>query len=371
MNKILLSGIQPSGAMHIGNYLGAIKQWVDLQSDYCVFAMIANLHALTVSQEPEVLRSKTLEVAALLAACGIDSKKSNIFIQSHIPAHAELAWILNTITPLGELERMTQFKEKARISEKDIENILANDKILQENLEKLDTDELKVHLKKIVTGSVQVENEKRASAGLFMYPVLMAADILLYQTESVPVGEDQQQHLELARTLANKFNHRFGETFKIPQALILKNTARIMGLDDPTKKMSKSASSANNYIGLLDAPNEIRRKIKIAVTDSEKEIVYDEERKPAIANLLRIFSAFSGRNIADIENQYRDTTYAAFKNDLAELLVAKLEPIQTHYQELASDQEALLAILKIGAEQAYAIAKETISNAYQKVGFVR
>ncbi|OGZ96142.1 MAG: tryptophan--tRNA ligase [Candidatus Sungbacteria bacterium RIFCSPLOWO2_02_FULL_54_10] len=327
MNKqILLSGIQPSGALHIGNYLGAIKQWVDLQSEYRVFAMIADLHAITVPQEPEALRNKTLEVAALLIACGIDHKKSVIFIQSHVPAHAELAWVLNTITPLGELERMTQFKEK-----------------------------------KDTSGEM---------AGLLNYPVLMAADILLYQTESVPVGEDQQQHLELTRSLANKFNNRFGDTFRIPKAHIQKDTARLMGLDDPTKKMSKSTPSANNYIGLLDTPDDIRRKIKIAITDSGKEIAYDEENKPAIANLLRIFSAFSGSAVADVETKYRGTSYAEFKQDLAELLVAKLEPIQVRYHERAGDQDALLKILKDGAEQARAIARETLYNAQNKMGFL-
>ncbi|TSD04637.1 MAG: tryptophanyl-tRNA synthetase [Parcubacteria group bacterium Greene0714_36] len=324
--KTLLSGIQPSGALHIGNYLGAIKQWVDLQRDYRVFAMIADLHAITIPQEPEVLRQKTLEVAALLIACGIDPKKSTVFIQSHVPAHAELAWILNTVTPLGELERMTQFKEK--------------------------------------------KGKQGELAGLLNYPVLMAADILLYQTDRVPVGEDQQQHLELTRSLAERFNNRFGGTFRIPQALVLKSTARIMGLDDPAKKMSKSAASANNYISLLDEPDEIRRKIKIAVTDSGKEIIYNEEDKPAIANLMRIFSAFSGREVSDIENQYRGKSYAEFKNDLAELLVDKLEPIQTHYQNLAGDEKALLAILKDGAEQARVEAKQTISDVRQKVGFV-
>lgn len=324
--KILLSGIQPSGELHIGNYLGAIKQWVDLQKDYRVFAMIADLHAITVPQEPEELRKKTLEVAALLVACGIDPEKSNIFIQSHVPSHAELAWVLNTITPLGELERMTQFKDK--------------------------------------------KDKSGEYAGLLNYPVLMAADILLYQTEAVPVGEDQQQHLELTRTLANKFNNRFGETFRVPQAVILKNTGRVMGLDDPAKKMSKSASSTSNYIALLDTPDEIRRKVKIAVTDSGKEVAYDEEAKPAISNLMRIFSAFSGRPMADIEKEYAGKTYTVFKNDLAELIVSALEPIQMHYHELSGDEKTLRGILKSGAEQAHEIAKETLEDAYKKVGFV-
>lgn len=323
---ILLSGVQPSGTLHIGNYLGAIKQWVDLQEDYKVFAMIADMHAITVPQEPEELRRKTLEVAALLVACGIDPEKSVIFVQSHVPAHAELAWILNTLTPVGELQRMTQFKEKI--------------------------------------------NKAGALAGLLNYPVLMAADILLYRATDVPVGEDQRQHLELTRTLAAKFNNRFGETFKIPKELILKDTARLMGLDDPTKKMSKSAASANNYIALLDTPDEIRRKIKIAVTDSGKEIVYDEKRKPAIANLLRIFSAFSGLSIADIENQYRGRTYADFKSDLGELLIEKLSPLQERYGELSRDTESVLAILRAGASRARAAAEKTLALVRQRIGLL-
>lgn len=324
---ILLSGVQPSGVLHIGNYLGAIRQWADLQQDYQVFAMIADLHAITVPQEPEELRKKTLEIATLLVACGIDPEKSVIFVQSHIPAHAELAWILNTITPLGELERMTQFKDKK-------------------------------------------EKQAETYAGLFNYPVLMAADILLYQTDVVPVGEDQEQHIELTRSLARRFNNRFGETFKIPQAIVQKDTARLMGLDDPSKKMSKSAGSANNYIALLDTPDEVRRKIKIAVTDSGKEIAYDEGEKPAIANLMRIYAAFSGLSIADIENQYRGKTYADFKNDLTELLVEKLMPLQERYRALSSDTEAVRAMLRAGAERARAVAEKTLRAAQERVGFL-
>ena len=323
--KILLSGIQPSGNIHIGNYLGALRQWVQLQKDYHVFAMIADLHAITVPQTPEELRKKTLEVAALLVACGIDPEKSVIFVQSHVPAHVQLAWVLNTITPLGELERMTQFKDKKG-------------------------------------------RQAEAYAGLFNYPVLMAADILLYPTEAVPVGEDQQQHLELTRTLANKFNRHFGETFTIPKALIQQDTARVMGLDDPAKKMSKSASSANNYISLLDSPDEIRRKIKIAVTDSGKEIAYDEEEKPAIANLMRIFSAFSGMTAAEIERQYAGKTYAAFKDDLAELLVEKLGAIRKRYD--AMDEKEIREILRDGAARAREGAAKTLAETKKKVGLL-
>lgn len=320
--RTLLSGIQPSGNIHIGNYLGALRQWADLQKDYHVFAMIADLHAITLPQDPEELRKKTLEVAALLVACGIDPEKSAIFIQSQVPAHAELAWVLNTITPLGELERMTQFKEK--------------------------------------------KDKSGEMAGLLNYPVLMAADILLYQAEAVPVGEDQQQHLELTRTLAAKFNNRWGETFRIPQALIQKDTARVMGLDDPTKKMSKSAASANNYIALLDSPDEIRRKIKIAVTDSGKEIVYNEETKPTIANLMRIFRAFSGLDHNKIEERYRGKGYAEFKSDLAEIVVEALAPIQRKYQETGEPE--IKKILANGAEAARATSGNTLRLVKQKVG---
>ena len=324
--KISFSGIQPSGTLHIGNYLGAIKQWVELQKSYRVFVMIADLHALTLPQEPEELRKKTSEVAALLVACGIDPGKSFIFIQSHVPAHAELGWILNTITPVGELERMTQFKEK----------------------------------------------RERAGtlAGLLTYPTLMAADILLYQADTVPVGEDQLQHLELTRTLAKKFNRRFGDTFIIPKPLIVKDAARLMGLDDPSKKMSKSAPSANNYIALLDPPHEIRRKIKIAVTDSGKEISYDEEKKPAVANLLRIYSAFSGRSIKEIKKEYAGEGYADFKEGLTKLLIDKLAPIQKTYAELSRDESSIRAILKSGAEHANAIAEKTLAEVRTRIGLL-
>src|SRR3989344_6745673 len=241
-NQVLLGGVQPSGTLHIGNYLGAIKQWVELQKSHKEFLMIVDLHAITVPQEPRELNKKTLELAALLIACGIDPKKTTLFIQSHVPAHVELGWILNTLTPIGELERMTQFKEK--------------------------------------------QEKSGLLAGLLNYPVLQAADILLYQTDVVPVGEDQLQHLELTRTLVRKFNNKFGEVFKIPKSVLQKDAGRIMGLDNPKKKMSKSATSANNYIALLDAPEEIRRKIKIAVTDSGKEIKYDKKEKPALSNLI-------------------------------------------------------------------------------------
>ena len=323
---MLLSGVQPSGTLHIGNYLGAIKQWVELQKSHKEYLMIVDLHAITVPQEPRELNKKTLELAALLIACGIDPKKTTLFIQSHVPAHVELGWILNTLTPIGELERMTQFKEK--------------------------------------------QEKSGLLAGLLNYPVLQAADILLYQTDVVPVGEDQLQHLELARTLARKFNSRFGKTFKEPRALIYKEAARIMGLDDPTKKMSKSAPSSNNYIALLDPPDEIRRKIKTAVTDSGSELKYDTARKPAVSNLLDIYSAFSDTEVKKTEARYRDKGYADFKKDLAEVIISALSPIQKKFSLISKNETKLKKILKNGAKDASVIANKTLLEAKKKMGFI-
>jgi tryptophanyl-tRNA synthetase len=324
--KTLLSGIQPSGDLHIGNYLGAIKQWVELQKRYNVFVAIVDLHAITIPQDPKKLYERTLEVAALLIACGIDPKKSVLFIQSHVPAHTQLAWILNTITPVGELERMTQFKEK--------------------------------------------REKAGVLAGLLNYPILQSADILLYQPDVIPVGEDQLQHLELTRSLTRKFNNRFGKVFKEPKALIQKEVARVMGLDDPSKKMSKSAESANNYIALLDSPDTIRHKIKTAVTDSRKDIRYDEKEKPAVSNLLAIYSAFSHHPIPAIEKKYRGRGYADFKNDLAELIVKKLTTIQKKYAALTKNKKQLLTTLEKGSKRANVVANNTLFNVKKKVGFV-
>ncbi|MBI3631133.1 MAG: tryptophan--tRNA ligase [Candidatus Sungbacteria bacterium] len=326
-NKILFSGIQPSGVLHIGNYLGAIKQWMKLQESFEPFFCVVDEHAITVPQEPEELRQNTLNTAMMYMAAGIDPKKSTIFVQSHVPAHAELGWILNTTTSLGELERMTQFKDKR-------------------------------------------EQQSELYAGLLNYLVLMAADILLYQTDAVPVGEDQRQHIELTRSLAKRFNNRFGQTFKIPEGFIPQESSRIMGLDDPAKKMSKSAASPNNYISLLDEPDEIRRKIKIAVTDSGSQIIYDEEKKPAIANLMRIFGAFSEATMDQIATEYRHKTYADFKQDLGELLVEKLSPLQRRYQEFSAEKKTVFDILHRGAEHANAIARKTLRDVQNKIGFL-
>jgi len=324
--KRILSGIAPSGNLHIGNYLGALKQWVDLQKDYTVFAMVADLHAITVPQDPKTLQEKSLEVACLMIACGIDPKKSVIFLQSAVPAHLELYWILNTLTPVGELERMIQFKEK--------------------------------------------KEKSGVLAGLLNYPILMVSDILLYQSDLVPVGEDQLQHLELTRTLARKFNNRFGNTFKEPKPLVLKETARIMGLDDPTKKMSKSAVNPNNYIFLLDSPETIERKVKIAVTDSGKEVKYNETAKPAISNLMAIYSAISGLSLPTIEKEFSGKNYGNFKHALAKLLIETLNPIQKKYYRLIRNKTSLRKILAAGSKKASTLAQKNLHIIKEKMGFV-
>lgn len=325
-----VSGIQASGKLHIGNYIGAIKQFVELQNKYSMFAFVADLHAITVPQNPKELRQNTLDAAAIYLACGLYPKKAVLFIQSHVQEHAELGWILNTLTPLGELERMTQFKEKKESQ----------------------------------------SQKKGVLAGLLNYPTLMAADILMYKPDIVPVGEDQLQHLELTRTLARKFNTKFGETFKEPRAILKKEGAKIMGLDDSSKKMSKSAQNPNSYIELLDQESEIRRKIQIAVTDSGKEIKYNLDEKPAISNLLTIFSLMGGRSIPEIEKQYKKKTYAEFKKDLANLLVDKLMPIQIAYKKIIRDEKKLLKILDDGAKQARAIAQQTMKEVKTKIGLL-
>ncbi|MEK7560708.1 MAG: tryptophan--tRNA ligase [Patescibacteria group bacterium] len=326
--KRVFSGVQPSGDLHIGNYLGAIRQFVALQDEYsCIFCVVDE-HAITVPQEPEALRKKTLEIALIYLAAGIDPEKSIIFVQSHVPAHTELGWILNTMTPLGELERMTQFKDKATTQNKEI------------------------------------------YAGLLNYPTLMAADILLYQTDRVPVGEDQLQHVELTRSIAKRFNNRFGETFVVPEALIQKDTARIMGLDDPTKKMSKSATSPANYVALLDPPDVIRKKIKSAVTDSGTGIRYDPEQKPGISNLLAIASGFSGAPIAQLEKEWSDAPYAKFKEAVAEIVITELKKFQESYNHLAQDQNAALDILQKGRDNATIIAGKTLSDVKEEMGFL-
>ncbi|NLW22239.1 MAG: tryptophan--tRNA ligase [Tissierellia bacterium] len=326
--KIVFSGVQPSGGLTIGNYIGAIKNFVELQDEYDCYYSIVDMHAITVPQVPKDLRKNTLDVLALYIACGLDPEKSTLFIQSHVPAHAELTWVLNTITYMGQLNRMTQFKEKSRRSE--------------ENL----------------------------NAGLFTYPVLMAADILLYQSDLVPVGEDQKQHLELARDLAERFNNRYSETFKVPEPLIKEQGARIMSLQNPEKKMSKSDENENAYILILDKPDTIKRKIKRAVTDSIGEIKYNDEQL-GIKNLITIYSVFSGASIEEIENRYDGAGYGKFKEDLAQVVIEALRPIQERYEDLINNKDYLEKIYREGAEKASYVAYKTLRKVYRKVGFIQ
>lgn len=325
----IFSSIQPSGELHIGHYFGAIKNWVALQNEYRAIFSVVDEHAITVPQEPEKLRARTLDIAALYIACGIDPEKSLIFVQSHNPDHTQLGWILNTMTPLGELYRMTQFKDKSG------------------------------------------ENQKESvSAGLLNYPTLMAADILLYQTDIVPVGEDQKQHIELARTLARKFNARFGQTFKEPKELIQKSGARIMALNDPTKKMSKSSPNTASYIGILDTPEEIKKKIKIAVTDSDTEVRFDPTQKPAVANLMVIYRLASDLSIKEIEKKFAGKGYGDFKRELGVVLTEHLLPIKKKYYEIRRDEKQMREMLARGAGAAKEISGKTLADVKQKIGFL-
>lgn len=324
--KRILSGIQPTGNLHLGNYLGALKRFVQLQNEADCYFCVVDLHALTVPRDPADLREKTMEVATLYLAAGLDPGKMTMFIQSHVRAHTEASWLLECVARIGELNRMVQFKEKSK-------------------------------------GSDSV------SVGLYTYPVLMAADILLYQADAVPVGEDQKQHLELSRDLAERFNRQYGEVLTVPQPLIGEVGARIMGLDNPRKKMSKSAGSPANFIALLDDPDTIVKKIKRAVTDSENVIRYDPEEKPGISNLLVIYSLLSGESIPSLEQKYQGVGYGQFKRDLAEVVVDHLVPIQERYRELrqSGDVERVLAA---GAEQASRVAEETLAKMREAMGLV-
>jgi len=398
MKKRLFSGIQPSGNLHLGNYLGAIKQWLPLQDDYEAIFCVVDLHAITVPQDPTELRKKTIEIAKVYLASGIDPAKATIFIQSHVPAHAELGWILNTITKNGDLFKMTQFKSKSGVDidemekdlltnfEKSLHYISNNPEPSKEVLEAVDRLSPAEAYYLATTSSFKtakhffverVKNElAKMPVGLFDYPVLMAADILLYDTNVVPVGKDQMQHIELARTLAERFNNRFGETFVVPEGQLSKGGANIMGLDDPMKKMSKSASSEYNYIALTDDADTVRRKIKKAVTDSGSEIVYSDQ-KPALKNLINIYALLSGKSTSEVEALYSDGPdsakastgkYGNFKTDLAEVIVAFLTPLQERMNALTD--EAVLAILKEGAEKVKPLAQEKLRQVYGKVGLV-
>lgn len=380
--KRIFSGIQPSGNLHLGNYLGAIKNWVKLQNEYDSIFCVVDMHAITVPQNPEQLRQKTLEVAKIYLAAGIDPEKCALFIQSHVPEHAELAWIFNTITRMSDLFRMTQFKDKAGIviDEKTVgvsfdtpqTSEVLNYFVTNKKNKITDPEELKkieVLLNKEVIESYNqlFSNLNKVGVGLFDYPVLMAADILLYDTNLVPVGEDQLQHIEITRTLAERFNKKFGEAFVVPEAHIVKEGMRIMGLDDPSKKMSKSASSEYNYIALNDDEETIRRKIKKAVTDSGSEIVYDDS-KPALKNLIHIYSLLSEKPVKEIEKEYAGKGYADFKNGLTEVIINFLKPFQEKYNSL--DDKKVLSILEAGAQKVRPLAKNKLDEVKKKIGFI-
>ena len=326
MKKRLFSAVQPSGNLHLGNYLGALQNWVKLQDDYEAMFCVVDLHAITVPQDPAALSQKTLEIAKMYLAAGVDPAKCTLFVQSHVKEHTELAWILNTIAKVSELERMTQFKDKS-----------------------------------------QKDSKEGIGAGLLTYPVLMAADILLYDTVVVPVGKDQMQHIELARTLARRFNDTFGETFAVPECNLSKEGALIMALDDPAKKMSKSAASEYNYIALTDDAETVRKKIKKAVTDSGTEIVYSDS-KPALKNLLNIYALLSDKKPEAVAGEYAGKGYADFKNDLAEVIVNFLAPFQERLKAL-SDEE-VLKMLAAGAEKARTFASEKMVQVRTRVGFL-
>jgi tryptophanyl-tRNA synthetase len=328
---VILSGIQPSGQLMIGHYFGAMRSWVRAQDDHECFYMLVDLHAITVWQKPAELRRRCIEFLALYMACGIDPGRSTIFVQSHVPQHAELAWVLNCITPLGQLQRMTQFKDKAR------------------------------------------KHEKNLNAGLLNYPVLMAADILLYDADKVPVGEDQKQHLELTRDLAQRFNALYSPTFRVPEPWIPPRSegARIMSLQDPMAKMSKSDPDPDASVALLDPPDRIRAKLRRAVTDSGDSLRYDPEQRPGISNLMTLHRLVTGESFEALEARFAGQGYGAFKAELGDALVAYLEPIQARYREIVDDRAGLEAQLARGAEAARRRAQRLLSKVYRKVGFVQ
>lgn len=325
--KTLYSAIQPTNNLTIGNYVGAITNWLKLQEEYDCYFAIANMHAITVRQDPAELRRKTLDLLALYIACGIDPAKCCLYVQSHVPAHAELCWVLNTFTYVGEMERMTQFKDK---SARHAENV---------------------------------------NMGLMDYPVLMAADILLYQAQYVPVGEDQRQHLEIARDIAQRFNNAYSPTFTVPEGLFLKVGAKINDLQDPQKKMSKSCENPNGSIFLSDDRDTVIRKFKRAVTDSGSEIKYDPENKPGVSNLLTIYSVFAGKSISEAEADFSGKGYGDFKLAVGETVADRLAPLRAEQARLIADKEYLDSVLKAGAERAAHTAGRTLSKVYKKIGF--
>jgi len=327
---VLFSGMQPSSdSLHLGNYIGALGNWVEMQSNFDAFYCVVDLHAITVPQDPKELRERTRSTAAQYIAAGIDPGKSTLFIQSHVAAHTELAWILTTLTGFGEASRMTQFKDKSAKGGAD-----------------------------------------SASVGLFTYPILMASDILLYNTNTVPVGEDQRQHLELTRDLATRFNSRFGDTLTIPEPHILKETAKIYDLQNPSAKMSKSAETEAGLLKILDDPAVTAKKVMRAVTDADGEVRFDRETKPGLANLLTIFSVLSGRTVDDLVEEYAGGGYGAIKKDLAEQVTASFEPIAERTRELLSDPAELDRLLGAAAERASTVANATLARVYDRVGLL-
>ncbi|MFJ4709909.1 tryptophan--tRNA ligase [Streptomyces anulatus] len=326
----MLSGIQPTaGSFHLGNYLGAVRQWVALQESHDAFYMVVDLHAITIPQDPAELRANTRLAVAQLLAAGLDPERCTLFVQSHVPEHAQLGWVMNCLTGFGEASRMTQFKDKSA-----------------------------------------KQGADRATVGLFTYPVLQVADILLYQANQVPVGEDQRQHIELTRDLAERFNGRYGRTFTVPTPYILKETAKIFDLQDPAVKMSKSASTPKGLINLLDDPKVTAKKVKSAVTDTDTVIRFDAEKKPGVSNLLSILSTLSGSPVEDLERSYEGKGYGALKTDLAEAMVEFVTPFRARTQQYLDDPETLDAILAKGAEKARAVAAETLAQTYDRMGLL-
>lgn len=327
---IVLSGAQPSGQLTIGNYLGALRQWDQMQYDYNCLYCIVDLHAITVRQDPAALHSASLDSLALYLACGIDPKRSAVFMQSHVPEHSQLAWVLNCYTQFGELSRMTQFKDKSE------------------------------------------RHNNNVNAGLFTYPVLMAADILLYQANQVPVGHDQKQHLELARDVALRFNALHGEVFTVPEPFIPQVAARVMSLQEPTKKMSKSDENPWNFVGLLEDPKMISKKFKKAITDSEDppRVYFDLDNKPGVANLLNILSGVTGKTVAALEAEYEGKMYGHLKGDVADAVISLLEPVQQSFREIRADQTLMQQVMREGAAKAREHASRTLAAVNTAVGFV-
>jgi tryptophanyl-tRNA synthetase len=324
----IFSGIQPSGDPHIGNYSGGFRQYAETQERGEAFFCIVDLHAITLQHDPATLREGTLDIAAMLFATGLDPERSTVFVQSHVTAHAEAAWLLSSVTSYGQLGRMTQFKEKAA-------------------------------------------EEEFVSAALFTYPVLMAGDILLYQTDIVPIGDDQRQHLELSRDIAQRFNSRYGETFVVPEGVFPETGGRVMNLQEPDVKMSKSRGAESGTILMLDPPDTIRKKVKTAVTDSGSDVRYDPREKPGISNLIELLTVVTGESIKDVESRYDGSGYGQFKQDVGDAIVTVLEPIQARYEELRSDPAELQRLLDLGADKARASSASTLALMYERMGFAK